>query len=302
MSNLGWGTGRGETQTKNTYLGQSGTTNPLVDMMNRLAAQANQQTAERNLLFGGAGYGGSFQTPDQAALREQTGSSGSQKPYGGWYGYGNPGMGYAGSATYGNPTGGPTPGNGSGLPVPPRTTPPVTSQVATSDGQPTGGPSGGSPSDYYASATNTASAPSVTKYAPKNPNAQMASAPSNGGQLQSAPQGGPSGGLGNAPADKYYGPQNKLYQANSGSYLGNKQALYNEKDPFQAMSKAEQLTFGNPQMDGYTLMRKKVLGDKIQAPDASGKQPTDADWTKAFSGNNDFAWVKNAYADPTYWK
>ncbi len=290
MSNLGWGTGRGETQTKNTYLGQSGTTNPLLDLMNNLASQANQQQAQRNLLFGGAGYGGSFMTPAQAALRAQTGQGGSQKPYGGWGGYGNPAMGYSGGTTGGAT---PTSSQVGNVPTSVQTAPPV----------PVGGPSGGSPSDYYTMAqSNTASAPNATKYAPKNPNAQTASAPKAGGQLEAGPQGGPSGNPGSANDGPYLGPQQKFYQSNSGSYLGNKQALYNEKDPFQALTKQEQLTYGNPQMDGYTLMRKKVLGSQIKAPDSSGKLPTDSDWTKGFDGSNEFAWVKNAYADPTYWK
>lgn len=88
------GAGRGNIKQKNNYIGENNYQKPLEDIMGLLAAEANQQRAQRNLMFGGAGYGGSFESADQRAARAAGGSL-NEKPYGGWGGYGseNPAMG-----------------------------------------------------------------------------------------------------------------------------------------------------------------------------------------------------------------
>lgn len=61
---------------------------PRLDLAYRLADMANQYGAQENLLFGGAGYGGSFESADQKAARAK-GEYLNPKPYGGWGGYGS---------------------------------------------------------------------------------------------------------------------------------------------------------------------------------------------------------------------
>ena len=97
MGDIGWNTGRGESQTKNTYLGQTDAGAPALNLMDQMSTLAKQNQAQRNLLFGGAGYNRSFETPDQTAYTAATKKAAPQKPIGGWYGYGNSGMGYSGS-------------------------------------------------------------------------------------------------------------------------------------------------------------------------------------------------------------
>ena len=82
------GAGRQNVKQKNTYLAENGSIRPLEDIMAQLGGEANQQRAQRNLLFGGGGYGGSFMTPDQLAARK-AGTSLNEKGYGGWGGYGS---------------------------------------------------------------------------------------------------------------------------------------------------------------------------------------------------------------------
>ena len=120
---------------KYTYMGQSGTQNPMEDLMSRIAQQLNQYNAERNLMFGGEGYAGSFQNADQQAARAAGGSL-NAKPYGGWGGYGsqNPvlsqGAGGQSGGTF-TPGTGTTPGGGvsAGPPI-----------VTTLPGNPNNGP------------------------------------------------------------------------------------------------------------------------------------------------------------------
>jgi len=61
---------------------------PRFDLIYRLADMMNQSGAQENLLFGGAGYGGSFESADQKAARAK-GEYLNPKPYGGWGGYGS---------------------------------------------------------------------------------------------------------------------------------------------------------------------------------------------------------------------
>jgi len=61
---------------------------PALDLVYKLSDMANQSNAQSNLLFGGAGYGGSFESADQRAARAAGGNLNS-KPYGGWGGYGS---------------------------------------------------------------------------------------------------------------------------------------------------------------------------------------------------------------------
>lgn len=76
--------------TRTYLLGDSvdGTWSPALDLAYRLSGQANQSNAQSNLLFGGTGYGGSFESAEQRAAREQ-GWNHNAKPYGGWGGYGS---------------------------------------------------------------------------------------------------------------------------------------------------------------------------------------------------------------------
>jgi len=83
------GAGRGNTKNQNTYLGESYGQKPLEDIMARLAASSNQKQAQQNLLFGGPGYGGSFETAEQKAQRAAGQPVDNSKPYGGWGGYGS---------------------------------------------------------------------------------------------------------------------------------------------------------------------------------------------------------------------
>ena len=82
------GAGRGNVKQKNNYIGENDAQKPLEDIMGLLAGEANQQRAQRNLMFGGAGYGGSFESADQREARAN-GETLTQKPIGGWGGYGS---------------------------------------------------------------------------------------------------------------------------------------------------------------------------------------------------------------------
>ena len=62
---------------------------PRLDLAYRLAEIANQYGAQENLMFGGAGYGGSFETAAQKAQRASGQPVDNTKPYGGWGGYGS---------------------------------------------------------------------------------------------------------------------------------------------------------------------------------------------------------------------
>ena len=76
--------------TRTYLLGDSvdGKWSPALDLVYRLSDMANQSNAQSNLLFGGAGYGGSFETESQRAARA-AGTTENSKPYGGWGGYGS---------------------------------------------------------------------------------------------------------------------------------------------------------------------------------------------------------------------
>jgi len=82
------GYGKGNNKTQLTYLGERAGQAPLEDIMGLLASDANQKRAQSNLINFGAGYGGSFESADQKAARAAGGSL-TQKPYGGWGGYGS---------------------------------------------------------------------------------------------------------------------------------------------------------------------------------------------------------------------
>jgi len=121
------GAGRGNIKQKNTYLGENANQRPLEDIMGRLAGEANQQLAQRNLLFGGPGYGGSFESNDQVAARAADPNNPlPAKKYGGWGGYGSQNPTLGGQETNGYvppgtpppapPT--PPPGGGSSAPIP----------------------------------------------------------------------------------------------------------------------------------------------------------------------------------------
>ena len=86
-----FGISGGQNYVKNipTYLGENEFQKPLEDIMGLLASEANQQRAQRNLMFGGAGYGGSFETAAQKAQRAAGQPVDNTKPYGGWGGYGS---------------------------------------------------------------------------------------------------------------------------------------------------------------------------------------------------------------------
>lgn len=78
---------------QNTYIGETGTQYPLIQLANQLSRYANQKQAQQNLLFGGEGYGGAFQSQDQRNWDPNSGQRyPDSKPYGGW---GQPG-GYRG--------------------------------------------------------------------------------------------------------------------------------------------------------------------------------------------------------------
>jgi hypothetical protein len=62
----------------------------------------NQFNAQQNLLFGGAGYGGSFESADQRKARAAGGSLNS-KAYGGWGGYGSTNPIMTNQPNYGTP-------------------------------------------------------------------------------------------------------------------------------------------------------------------------------------------------------
>lgn len=74
--------------TRNYFLGDADGWSPSLDMVYRLSDMANQSNAQSNLMFGGAGYGGSFETESQRAARA-AGTTENSKPYGGWGGYGS---------------------------------------------------------------------------------------------------------------------------------------------------------------------------------------------------------------------
>ncbi len=134
------GYGKGNSKTQNTYLAESANQRPLEDIMGLLAQEANQQRAQRNLTFGGGGYGGSFETEAQKAQRAAGQPVDNSKPYGGWGGYGsdNPVMSWDPTntrpdwATTAPPGTGAPPTTGPTTPIPPRTPP----------GVPTTGPGG----------------------------------------------------------------------------------------------------------------------------------------------------------------
>lgn len=81
---MGFGRDRSQTRQKNTYLGETKDYSPGLQLAGLLGQYANQRRAQQNLLFGGPGTGGSYQTPDQ-----QRNPLFSQKPWGGWGGYGS---------------------------------------------------------------------------------------------------------------------------------------------------------------------------------------------------------------------
>ncbi len=82
------GYGKGNNKSQMTYLGERAGQSPLEDIMGLLASEANQQRAQKNMIGFGPGYGGSFESKDQEAARAAGGSL-TQKPYGGWGGYGS---------------------------------------------------------------------------------------------------------------------------------------------------------------------------------------------------------------------
>lgn len=127
------GYGKGNSKQQNTYLGESYGQKPLEDIMGLLAADANQQRAQRNLMFGGGGYGGSFETAAQKAQRAAGQPVDNTKPYGGWGGYGSNNPALTGTpASGGNST--PTPGSlEDHPPVPP---PPNTGSTAVPGWEP----------------------------------------------------------------------------------------------------------------------------------------------------------------------
>jgi hypothetical protein len=97
------------TKQKNTYIGESAGKSPILDLAGQMQQFMNQKKAQQNLLFGGEGYGGSFQSQDQRnwkpTIPDPTSINGAPipnpspypnaKPYGGWGGRqgGAPGFG-----------------------------------------------------------------------------------------------------------------------------------------------------------------------------------------------------------------
>lgn len=81
---------KNNTKQKNTYVGEEGGGFPLGDLAKKISALSNQRQAQQNLLFGGEGYGGSFQSQDQRGWKADSGKPyPNSKPYGGWGGYGS---------------------------------------------------------------------------------------------------------------------------------------------------------------------------------------------------------------------
>ena len=140
------------------YLGQEGNYSPMLDEVSRLSSYLNQNSAMSNLITGGAGFNGSYQTAAQKAQNAAGQPVDNTKPYGGWGGYGSqnstlhfntPGGGGADPyvpSPAPNPTGPsnpPPPGLGTPQPVP--TVPvtvsggpvPITGQGGTSAPAPT---------------------------------------------------------------------------------------------------------------------------------------------------------------------
>lgn len=107
-------------QSKNdySYLGEDSQTRPLEDLGNRLMDQYNQGNAQSNLLFGGPGYGGSFQPRGGAP---PTGGGGAPPPGGGTPppGGGSPPPGGGGTPPVVHPPAQPLPGS-PGTPVVPK--------------------------------------------------------------------------------------------------------------------------------------------------------------------------------------
>lgn len=121
------GYGKGNNKSQMTYLGERAGQSPLEDIMGLLASEGNQQRAQRNLLFGGGGYGGSFETEAQKAQRAAGEPVDNSKPFGGWGGYGSDNPVMAWDPTNTRPdwaTAGPTPNGGSEPAVPGPTGPP----------------------------------------------------------------------------------------------------------------------------------------------------------------------------------
>lgn len=96
------------TKQKNTYLGETATQSPLLQLANQISQLSSQKQAQQNLLFGGEGYGGSFRSDDQRNWKKMVPDPNdptktvpnpsrypNAKPFGGWGGYqgGSPGYG-----------------------------------------------------------------------------------------------------------------------------------------------------------------------------------------------------------------
>lgn len=84
------GYNKSNSKQQNTYIGETSKSSPLLGLASQIQSIANQRKAQQNLLFGGQGYGGSFQTPEQKAWDPKgTSPYPSAKPYGGWGGFGS---------------------------------------------------------------------------------------------------------------------------------------------------------------------------------------------------------------------
>ena len=92
------GYNKSNSKQQNTYIGETGSNSPLLGLAAQIQKLSNQKQAQQNLLFGGAGYGGSFQNQDQrewGKIKNNPAPYPNAKPYGGWGGYegGSPGFG-----------------------------------------------------------------------------------------------------------------------------------------------------------------------------------------------------------------